>query len=166
MFNRQPAKHGVPTHKQLTFVGDASFPAISPDGQFIAYVTGKYGPGQKVVVQDLIGGQPLEVYQADRCEYPRWSPDGAEFVFSANWQVTLLPRLGGNARNLGRPPYPLVLICSHTPVSNFPSFITIRSHGRVRHTWISGNLSWVTSLDWSPLGNRSVSHVSPEGYAI
>src|ERR1017187_4972988 len=35
-----------PTHTQITFVGDAAFPAISPDGQSVAYVTGKAGQGQ------------------------------------------------------------------------------------------------------------------------
>src|SRR6185436_5989237 len=28
-----------PTHRQITFVGDAVFPAISPDGKSVAYVT-------------------------------------------------------------------------------------------------------------------------------
>jgi serine/threonine protein kinase len=31
-----------PTHRRITFVGDATFPALSPDGKFVAYVTGKF----------------------------------------------------------------------------------------------------------------------------
>ncbi len=173
MFNRQPAKHGVPTHKQLTFVGDASFPAISPDGQFIAYVTRQHIAGQKVMVQDLVGGQPLEVYQADRCEYPRWSPDGTEFVFSANWQVTLLPRLGGNARNIGNIDFQIITCWSpngsQVAGSYFHSFMTIasKSAGEQAYLHFSKSFSPVLSLDWSPLSNRlAFLTQAPKGYTI
>ena len=38
-----------PTHRQITFVGDATDPALSPDGKFVAYGTGKDTQGQNPV---------------------------------------------------------------------------------------------------------------------
>src|ERR1017187_9511675 len=39
-----PKAGGTPvapaTHRQITFLGDATYPAISPDGNFVVYVTG------------------------------------------------------------------------------------------------------------------------------
>ena len=104
LFNRQPAKKALPTHKQVTFVGDASYPAISPDGQFIAYVTGKERVEQKVMVQDLAGGQPLEAFRELVCGQLQWSPNGTELLLFAGNDSTagtfIVPRLGGRARRI------------------------------------------------------------------
>jgi serine/threonine protein kinase len=50
-----------PTHRQITFVGDALYPALSPDGKSIAYVTGKERHGQRLMLQELEGGQAIEI---------------------------------------------------------------------------------------------------------
>ncbi len=51
-----------PTHKQITFVGDAYCPSLSPDGKFVAYVTDQqWGPGAKVDATGLRGGQAIEI---------------------------------------------------------------------------------------------------------
>jgi eukaryotic-like serine/threonine-protein kinase len=89
-----------PTHRQITFVGDAVFPALSPDGKFVAYVTGKFGQ-QRLMLQDLKGGQAIAISKASAIMNPRWSPDGSELATSLDPPqrgVFLIPRLGGSPR--------------------------------------------------------------------
>ncbi|MCI0555226.1 MAG: serine/threonine-protein kinase, partial [Anaerolineae bacterium] len=83
LLNKPPAKHIFPIHKQITFVGNAYDPAISPDGQYVAYVTDQPKGGHQVMIQDLTGGQPLEIFNAEFCLRPRWSPDGTKLTFKA-----------------------------------------------------------------------------------
>ena len=89
-----------PTHRQITFVGDATDPAISPDGKFVAYVTGK--AQQRLMLQDIKGGQAIEISTAPWVSMPRWSPDGSELAAvqsgSPKWGIFLIPRLGGSRR--------------------------------------------------------------------
>ncbi len=61
VFTRKPMKNIQPTHRQLTFTGDASVPAISPDGKSIAYTAGQQR-NQKLMVQDLTGGSPWRFF--------------------------------------------------------------------------------------------------------
>ncbi len=44
-----------PTHTQITFTGDATDPALSPDGKFVAYVTGKEERGTEADAAGLKG---------------------------------------------------------------------------------------------------------------
>ena len=37
-----------PTFRQITFTGSASYPDLSPDGQYIAYLTGRAGGGYEI----------------------------------------------------------------------------------------------------------------------
>ena len=69
-----------PTHSQITFVGDAIWPALSPDGKSVAFVTGKQDQGQRLMLQDLEGGQAIELSKASVFWDPRWSPDGTELA--------------------------------------------------------------------------------------
>lgn len=55
------------THKQLTFTGNAFWPAISPDGQFIAYVKRETLNEDKLMIQDWASGQTLDVLSAKTC---------------------------------------------------------------------------------------------------
>jgi serine/threonine protein kinase len=63
----QHEKRGAPqlAYKQVTFVGNVTCPAVSSDGQFLAYITGKGGSpeGQKAIVHDLASGRTLEVFK-------------------------------------------------------------------------------------------------------
>ena len=45
-------------HRQVTFTGGERAPTVSPDGKRIAYVSN--GPENRLVVQELAGGPPLE----------------------------------------------------------------------------------------------------------
>ena len=97
-----------PTYQALTFLGDASEPAISPDGKFVAYLSGRSGMGQKLLMQGLSGGPSLELLHAQSLSSPRWSPDGAEIMITA-WEngmlgrgtgSVILSRLGGAPRQV------------------------------------------------------------------
>ncbi len=164
VFNRQPAKPILATHKQVTFVGNASFPAISPDGQFITYVAGKDSE-QSVMVQNFTGGQPLEIFSGIKfLSFLRWSPDGSEFIFStimmsdSSWQTFIVPRTGGSSRRITGGPY---LCWSHDGSQiahareNWKRVgITNKTTDEVTSISLRGSFDWLWDIDWSPLGNR------------
>jgi Tol biopolymer transport system component/serine/threonine protein kinase len=76
-------------------------PALSPDGQFVAYASDR-GGNTDIWMMDTTGGRPVRLTDdpaVDRS--PAWFPDGAHLVFVSNrggsegiWKV---PRLGGSA---------------------------------------------------------------------
>ena len=71
------------THSQITFLGDAYEPAISPDGKSVVYVTRPPGEEMKLMLQDLSGGPSLELMHATSLEHPSWAPDGSELLLTA-----------------------------------------------------------------------------------
>jgi Tol biopolymer transport system component len=110
LIKRQPStKPLLPQHKQLTFTGNASYPAISPDGKFIAYVNERFEAGErkdtKIIVQDIVSGQAIEVLHVYSCQYLRWLPDSSELSFSAitlgrDIGIFVISPLGGTPRRL------------------------------------------------------------------
>ena len=89
------------THRQVSFLGEAESPAISPDGKTIAYISGRLGEEQRLLVQDLAGGRAIELTKGYDLAHARWSPDGSEIVFRMEQQMYLAPRLGGSSRYIG-----------------------------------------------------------------
>lgn len=94
-----------PSHKQITFLGNAFYPAISQDGKFLAYIkSGINGERDKLFVHDLSGGQPLQVLERESLRWPAWSSDGSELMIGAYAKGTgttiIVPRLGGSTREL------------------------------------------------------------------
>ncbi len=87
------------TWKRITFCSDAASAAISPSGELIAYVRGRSPEPQRVMIQDLSGGQPLEVYADQTVKDLRWSPDGNHLLYEAGndsaWGACRISRLGG-----------------------------------------------------------------------
>ncbi|NIR27198.1 MAG: hypothetical protein GWN77_09605, partial [Gammaproteobacteria bacterium] len=86
-----------------TFRGNVHQPAISPDGQHIAYVeAGEDDLSRVIMVQDLAGGAPVKVFEDETIFGIRWSPDGSELLtFAYNDTVpgiVLVPRAGGSVR--------------------------------------------------------------------
>jgi Tol biopolymer transport system component/predicted Ser/Thr protein kinase len=146
-----------PVHREVTFTGKAYFPAISPDGQTIAYLLTEPGREPRVMVQDLAGGQPLEVFHLWACRGLRWSPDGAEIHVFSNFGVTnLVPRMGGAPRRLGwgriqaLSPDGKVQASSDEPLKA----IFFRSVGGSDTSSIPlpGGFTFLEDLDWSPSG--------------
>ncbi len=91
----------IPAHRQVTFTGKSGTPTISPDGRRIAYVSDE-DPEKKLIVQELAGGQPLEIFSAPEVGHVRWSPDGSELMMWARGSgkagVYIMPQLGGTPR--------------------------------------------------------------------
>lgn len=102
----EPPRPGlVPAHRQVTFTGKEGAPTMSPDGRRIAYVSDET-PQKKVMVQELAGGQPNEVFSAPEVGHMRWSPDGAQLLLWARGSehdgIYIMPQLGGALRRIAR----------------------------------------------------------------
>ncbi len=83
-------------------------PALSPDGEMIAYAAGVPARMQ-IYVRRLSGGRTLAL-TADTTHdhrWPRWTHDGAQVAYQADSAVWLTPALGGEPRPLLRLPGPL-----------------------------------------------------------
>ena len=65
-------------YRQITFSGTARFPTVSPDGKFLAFAEPSGPAAVRVMIQDLAGGAPLEVFRTQRCNFLRWLPSGTE----------------------------------------------------------------------------------------
>ena len=89
---------GEAKHRQVTFLGNVYFAAISPDGRSVAYLSKGH-----LWVQDLAGGPALDVATGGEMANPVWSPRGDALAYSARHGKERLglftvPRLGGPAR--------------------------------------------------------------------
>ena len=70
---------GALPRRQQTFSGQASDPAISPDGTSLAYVRGR----RELVLEPVAGGTATTLVEAKSwISWPRWSPDGNWLYFT------------------------------------------------------------------------------------
>jgi DNA-binding SARP family transcriptional activator/Tol biopolymer transport system component len=92
----------VPERREkLTTTGNAMLASLSPDGQFLAYVTQK-GDSQQVLIQDMGGGIPLAILAHPGAIWSlEWSPDGTRLLVGARVRAVVVPRLGGQAIAVG-----------------------------------------------------------------
>jgi Tol biopolymer transport system component len=154
------------SHRQITFGGDASMPTISPDGRFVAYATGSWFGEQKVIVQELTGGQPLEIYKGRGMSYGlAWSPDGSELAFGAgsterqfSAALFLVPRLGGPSRQLAK----VYGFLSWSPEGDRLALAPIaakaislvdKSSGQLTSVPLGGLFAFFYGVDWSHTGS-------------
>ncbi|MFQ5641558.1 MAG: protein kinase [bacterium] len=163
-FDRPSRKDRLPaTHQQLTFEGKAYFPALSRDGQFIAYLLQKES-GTSLMVKDKAGGRSLEVFKGNITEpaFLRWSPDATQLLFSVRIgrtdQVYVIPRLGGEARRL---PVKTRVCWSADGSQIVNSYIqqkkiwfTDKTTGEESSISLSGDFIGITDIDASPLNDR------------
>lgn len=167
------------THKQLTFNANASNPAISPDGKFLAYINRASSEKEKVMLQDLISNQTIELFDAWQCQDLQWTPNGTELCVWAddpelpsyvNRGFLLLPRLGGAWRPLNIRNFSYL-----TWSPDGSQFATFKDDG----IWIGSNssdinliarrsTSKILNLDWSPKGDLLLIGTKEKdiGYAI
>jgi Tol biopolymer transport system component len=166
VLHRDASLPPTPVYRQMTFVGDATDPAISRDGKFLAYITGTASPQQKLMVQDLSGGQALQVFEGKGLLHPVWSNDGAEMLVTTITEpgspavAWIVPRLGGPARSVGTPL--LFIGKSWSPdgarFAGFNTgtkriFVVEKRTGRVTVLPLTGSFAFMQAIDWSPLGD-------------
>jgi len=108
LYRASRAVHSGPrlVHRQITFVGNAYMPVISPDGRSVAYVASPPEGEQKLMLQDLSGGPSLELLHGRRLLDPTWSPDGSEIMLTVMTDalhsgIFVVSRLGGALRRVG-----------------------------------------------------------------
>lgn len=76
-------------------------PAISPDGNLVAYAAGP-ARRMRVFVRPVGGGRTIALSDdtATSQSRPRWSPDGTSVLFIAGGNVQVVPALGGAVRTV------------------------------------------------------------------
>ena len=99
---RGPAPNPPIRPEQLTFLGTPIEAAISPDGQFLAYVV--RGSRQRLFVRDLTGSAALPLAEAEQIVDVGWLATGAGVTYrqfdSAGWSSRSAGRFGGAPRVL------------------------------------------------------------------
>ena len=89
------------THRQLTFTGRASAPALSPDNRWLAYAS-----DGRLLVQDLTSQSSPLVLASGLFLVPlaRWSPDGSRLFYqaldSSGWAIRILDPKAGSSKRL------------------------------------------------------------------
>ena len=166
-----------PSFQQLTFTGSASYPALSPDGQSLAYVTSLPGGGKQVVIQNVAGSQQLPILEVQGIRSLRWSPTGAELLVSGASadgvsQTYLVSRLGGATRPLPYLPFvawsPDGTRFAGTTVSAREIWITDPATGGTESIELTGKFAFIYEIDWAPTGNLLVFRTTDEsgGHAL
>ena len=91
--------------------GREILPAISPDGQFLAYVSTTGGGQANIFLQPTNGGRAVNLTDSmpGRQISPDWSPDGRRLAFVSydvgGASIAVMPPTGGDVRRLHRVSY-------------------------------------------------------------
>jgi serine/threonine protein kinase len=152
-----------PVSRQITFTGSAIEPSISPDGNYIAYMTGTGSPGGAIFVKDIESGSKVGIHSTTRGFNIKWSPDGSRLLYAEidsglEGGVYLLPRLGGAPRKLLEHPW---YFLSWAPDGARFAFSRVGSgdlhvldvdSGDTTSVDIGGEIGEIEEVDWSPSG--------------
>jgi DNA-binding winged helix-turn-helix (wHTH) protein len=155
---RAVAPLSAPVHRQVTFTGNEGTATLSPDGRRIAYVSSNHTE-KTILVRELAGGQPIEVFSGLGAGFLRWSPDGEGLLYwartSSSEGVFVVPKPGGAPRLIAGGRY----VACWSPDG---ATIAVASYlvGKVtfldpmgreqRSVTLDGVRSWVWDIDWSP----------------
>ena len=172
--DRRPV--GAPTYRQLTFGGDATTSALSPCGEYAAYVVADSVSGNgihgRVMILDIAGHQPTEVFEGQlsrrtrtRGAGIRWSPDGTEIVFRAffpeGWRSCTVPRSGGPLLKTERVAYSSdwspdgeqIVWAEYSEKAIFVSSSAAHDSAYIKRIDLDGDFEWMGEVQWSPRGN-------------
>ena len=74
-------------------------PALSPNGELVAYAAGPLGE-TRLYVRQVDGGTPVVLTRASGgfARVPRWSPDGRRLLFLSERGLEVMPALGGPSK--------------------------------------------------------------------
>jgi Tol biopolymer transport system component len=145
--------------RQITFTGRAAEPAISPDGKWLAYLSG----WRSIVLQRVEGGEPIVLVPPARFIFiPHWTGDGTALVFwmfrdSTQLAATyMVPRTGGPARKVLDDIVPFDTGADSTMVVRVPrekhalEFANLQSGKVLRSISLPDSLGDVWQVAWSP----------------
>ncbi len=167
--HRPPVQGRLRTYR-VTETADVKSPAISPDGNFVAFVRMRPGLGDAAFVHDLRTGSELEVYRGGLIGPDLgWAPDGSELALTVNSlttgrsQTLVVSLLGGQPKIVSNE---CLGALSWSPdgkrivgadadgrlaivdkASGTPTYL----NNQERHTWIEGTA-------WSPQGRLVLLH--------
>jgi Tol biopolymer transport system component len=103
---------GLPTEPrdtQVTFSGDVTAADLSPDGLTLAYMERDRGGQKRLLVRDVAGRDPLEIWRGGEGAHHAWTPDGTQILVAGfaregrEADTWLVPRFGGAPRRLFPP---------------------------------------------------------------
>jgi Tol biopolymer transport system component len=134
-------------------------PAISPDGKFVAFMSG--APGSfHIFVRQIAGERSVDVSGSIGGEHarPNWSPDGSQIAFVANSSAYAVAATGGSPKILVQTPNAPITDVAWSPdgsrlayANSEGIFVKPISGGDARRLVAGETLH---SLSWSPNGTR------------
>ena len=156
VFLKPPARRPALGFQEITFLGNAYRPEISPDGDFLAFVTREKTGEQALMIQDIASGDSREVFRAHIVDNLKWRPESGELSF-----VTVTPGKGRAvfrvSRFLGSPRQ---MDSREVPWAWSPDgdqFIDVNlREKRIRTIEAETGRSQVIPLDWSFLSLTAV----------
>jgi Tol biopolymer transport system component len=135
-------------------------PQISPNGKSMAYVVIQADGGRKVLIQDLVGGPPVEIFEGKGVSSMRWSPDGQLLLVAGQTEterrVYLFPRLGGVPQVSLYRSFLAWAPDSRSYAGTYLSWkkvvITDLDSGDPREIEVGGTFTQLRGIDWSVTG--------------
>jgi len=153
-----------PVFRQVTFTGSAIEPAISPDGQYFAYMSGFGTADGAIFVKDIASGSGVKIHDLLMAFQIEWAPDGSSVLYNSyqsekNSGIYVLPRLGGTPRKLLNTPWyytswaPDGMRFAFSRVGTGDLFILDVGSGDTTVVDLEREVGEIEDIHWSPLGD-------------